>query len=187
MITPPFSASVRPTVGLIDDRPDASSVVDGSEFFASDYGPGVLYKKVNGAWLRMGGRTELASTQVTHNGAGANVFTSSTIAGVDVPGATIAFDVVDDPVHVFFGGADMWHSVANSLMLLNIMEGATVLETIRGSHATASGRIPLGMSHARVDTPGSHSLKLQLLAGTAGNMNLATTVNQPVFLRAVLA
>lgn len=113
-------------------------------------------------------------------------FTSTTIAGVDVTGMSLSFTVGARPVYVWFGASDMSLSAAG-IVLLSLLEGATTLEFIRGTTGTGTPRLPVGASHARISTPGPHTVKLQMSASAAGTMTLYNTANNPIFLRAVTA
>ena len=133
-----------------------------------------------GTWVKVG-KSEIASVEKTD----ANFTTTTTGQLVDIAGMSVSFTVVDDPVYLYFGASDMSHSAANTNCLLECVVDSTVTQFVRGSHATAGGRIPVGMQMARVSSAGAHTAKLSVLNGGAGTLTVLASANDPIYLRAV--
>lgn len=126
---------------------------------------------------------ELASIEKT------DFWSSTVIAGADITGMTFNVTVGARPVRIEFGGCDMWSNGAGGgLLLLALLVDNVQKQATRSSvPATANFRVPLGQNQARLSAPGTYVCKLQMIATFAGTMTVGTTVNTPLYMRAVTA
>ena len=113
----------------------------------------------------------------------ANFTTTTTPTAVDI-GVSATYTVTDRPIVVEFGCVELSHSATGAIVLVQLVEDATVLNFIRGSTAAANQRLPIGTQSAKLDTPGDHTVKLQAINGATGTMTIICNATAPIYMRA---
>lgn len=172
--------------GPIANRPAASDVPHGTDYFANNVNGGTLYRQLEGSWVQIaaglaeGAGVELARTELT---ASPPTFSGAGLA--DVPGLTIMFQTFSRPAIIHAVFPQCGNSIAGSGGRLVIHDGTSIIEDGVGDSGVANG-----LFQVRVETkiPANTALKtykVQAAIRVSGVLTLGALGNRKIKLYAV--